>query len=231
MPDFAYYLSRERERDRTRTSTSPPPLPRRTSFKRRFLFSSDEEDDGHDDYPYSGAHRPSRALIPRNTPSQLERWNIWSDSRKSERCDSGAEEDEREKLRRRTVSFSLPDELDADEETEFRLRIARLRERRSPQPALRRYHAESDDERVRPSAWSGEMFRRRERCVSEDYEARERARSRSRERRRRERIWCDGDDGEEVVEREFEGERVVRIRRVKRTRTDEWRPLNGFRRC
>jgi hypothetical protein len=74
------------------------------------------------------------------------------------------------------------------------------------------------------------LFRRRERCVSEDYESRERARSRSRERRRRESFWCDDGDGEVEIEREFEGERVVRWRRVKRTRTDEWRPLAGFRR-
>jgi hypothetical protein len=227
MPDFAYYLTRERERDRERTS--PPPLPRRTSFKRQRIFSSDDEDNIYDDYPYSGAHRPSRALVRRDQPSQLERWNIWSDSRKEdrERCDSGAEDDERERRRHRRVSFA--DEVNGDEERAFRLRIASLRERRlSPPP--RRHHTESDDERVRPSVWSGELFRRRERCVSEDYESRERARSRSRERRRRESFWCDDGDGEVEIEREFEGERVVRWRRVKRTRTDEWRPLAGFRR-
>lgn len=110
------------------------------------------------------------------------------------------------------------------------MRIARLREREtrlSPLPA--RYHAESDDERVRPSVWSGELFRMRERCVSEDFEAKERARSRSRERRRRERLW-DGDDEDEIFERDFDGERVVRYRRIKRTRTDKWKPLSGWRR-
>lgn len=126
------------------------------------------------------------------------------------------------------MSFADSGAVNADEEREFRLRIARLREREtrlsSPPP---RYRAESDDERVSPRVWSAELLRKsRERCVSEKYEARERAGSRSRERRR-ERVWGDGD---EVVERQFDGERLVRYRRVKRMRTDEWRPLSGFRR-
>jgi hypothetical protein len=65
------------------------------------------------------------------------------------------------------------------------------------------------------------MLRRRERCVSEDYEARER----SRERRYAESGWCGSEDLEGREE-----ERVVRWRRVKRTKTDEWRPLSGWRR-
>lgn len=119
--------------------------------------------------------------------------------------------------------------MNADEEREFRLRIARLREREtrlSPVPV--RFRAESDEERASPRVWAAELFRTsRARCVSEEYEARERARTRSVERRRRERLWG---GGEEVVERGVEGERVVRYRRIKKTRTDEWRPLTGFRR-
>lgn len=125
--------------------------------------------------------------------------------------------------------MSFADNANEDEEREFRLRIARLREREtrlSPLPA--RYRAESDDERVSPRIWHAELFRR-ERCVSEDHVTRERARSRSRELRRRDR-FLGGDDGDDVVETEFDGERLVRYRRVKRTRTDEWRPLSGFRR-
>ncbi|KAF2632737.1 hypothetical protein BU25DRAFT_453924 [Macroventuria anomochaeta] len=228
MSAFTYHHTRTRSRSRERTS--PPPLPRRTSFKRQRLFLSDDEDDGYDDYPYAGNHRPSRALVRRDQPSQLERWNIWSDSRAEERCDSGNEESERERRRRhRRVSFA--DEHNEDEERGFRLRIARLTSERprhlSPPP--RRYQTESDDERARAHVWSAELLHRRERCVSEDYEARERARSRLTERRRRERSWG-GDDEDEEIEREFDGERVVRWRRIKRTRTDEWRPLAGWRR-
>lgn len=228
MSSFTYHHTRTRSRERERVS--PPPLPRRTSFKRQRLFASDDEDDGYDDYPYAGNHKPSRALVKRDRPSQLERWNIWSDSRKEERCDSAAEDDERERRRsgRRRVSFA--DDLDEDDERAFRLRVATLSSSRHRQlsPPPRRHHAESDDERVRPHVWSAELFRRRERCVSEDYEARERERSRSRERRRRDQFWGDDDDD---VEREFDGERVVRWRRIKRTRTDEWRPLTGWRRA
>ena len=126
--------------------------------------------------------------------------------------------------------MSFADEHNGDDERAFRLRIARLTTERprhlSPPP--RRYQAESDDERVRPHVWSAELFRR-ERCVSEDYEARERVRSRSRERRRRERFWG-GDDEDEEIEREFDGERVIRWMRIKRTRADEWSPLTGWRR-
>ncbi|KAF1933812.1 uncharacterized protein M421DRAFT_414867 [Didymella exigua CBS 183.55] len=221
MPSFAYHHTRSRSRSRERTL---PPLPRRTSFKRQRLFPSDSDEE-YDDYPYSGAHRPSRALVTRSTPSQLERWNIWSSPHREQRCDSGAEETSHERRRRRA---SFADRVNEDGEREIRVRVARLREREtrlSPLPA--RCRAESDDERVRPSVWSAELFRR-DRCVSEDYEARERARSRSRERRR-EKFW-DGDDEDELVDREFDGERVVRYRRIKRTRTDEWRPLSGWRR-
>lgn len=224
MPSFTYHHTRTRSRSRSRT---PPPLPRRTSFKRQRLFTSDSDDeyDEYDDYPYSGAHRPSRTLVTRNTPSQLERWNIWSSPDRSSRCDSGTEEAHRER-RHRHVSFA--DKDDADEEREFRLRVARLREREtrlSPLPT--RHRAESDDERVSPRVWGAELFRR-ERCISEDYQVKERERSRERERRSRERVWADG--GDEVIQREFDGERVVRYRRVKKTRMDEWRPLSGFRR-
>ena len=229
MSSFTYHHTRTRSR-------TPPPLPRRTSFKRQRLFPSDSDDE-YDDYPYSGAHRPSRALATRNAPSQLERWNIWSSPDRevrSERVDSGTEDAnrsrERESERRvRRVSFADRDDVDADEERAFQLRIAHLRsrerERLSPVPG---YRAESDDERVSPRTWGAEVFRRsRERCVSEEFERRERVRGASREQRSRERLWGDGDG---VVERQVDGERVVRYRRVKRTRTDEWRPLSGFRR-
>lgn len=221
---------------------SPPPLPRRPSSKRRRLltFSSSSDEENYDDYPYSGAHRPSRPLT-RNAPSQLERWNIWRDERKEEHRDSGAEDLDAERRRGRGRRVSFVDRVsdnDDEEERLFRLRVAatfsgrrsvsRERERHecmSVSPALRRCDAESEDERVRPKYWSGELFRGRERCVSEDFEARERRRER--ERRHRERGWL-GDDDDEV---ETEAARWVRWRRVKRTKTEEWRPLAGWRRA
>ncbi|KAJ4366630.1 hypothetical protein N0V95_000131 [Ascochyta clinopodiicola] len=229
MPSFHY--THTRERDRTTTSPPPPPsLPRRTSFKRPRLFSSDS-DSGHDDYPYAGNHRPSRALVKRDQPTQLERWGIWTDTRKQERCDSGAEDNDSDMRPQRRVSFAARDVLqDGEEERAFRLRVATLARSRprlaSPPPARRRL-VESDDERWGGRGLSIELVRERERCVSEDYEAHERIRSRSRERRHRERVWCDEDDQREM---DVEAERWVSWRRVKRTRTEERRPLAGWRR-
>lgn len=217
MSSFHYTRTRSHER-----AASPPRLLRHTSPKRQRLLSADDEDT-HDDYPYSGAHRPSRALTVRNQPNQLERLNIWTDARKEERCDSGNEDWEPEKQRRR-VSFA--DE--ADEEREFQRRVAaglaRSRARRGSVTApARRWQSESDDERVGVRVWPEEMVRRRERCVSADYEVRER----ERESRRRDVVRCGGEGGEEV---ETEAERWVRYRRVKKTKTEEWRPLAGWRR-
>lgn len=226
MSYFSYHHRRMRSRSRERTPQ--PLLVRHSSFKHQHLFSSsDDDDDDYDDYPYSGNHRPSRALTRREQPSQLERWNIWSDARKEERYDSPTEDDNRGRRRRR-INFA--DEFDEDEERAFRLRIAALsRDRlRRLSSSPRRYQTESDDERIRVQVWSGEPSRRKERYVSEEYEARERTRSRSRSRERRYRngIWCDKED-----ERETEAERWVRWRKVKKTKADEWRPLAGWRRA
>ncbi|UPX13602.1 uncharacterized protein EKO05_0004104 [Ascochyta rabiei] len=240
MSSFRYTHTRERERDRN-TSSPPPSLPRRTSFKRQRLFSSDDEDAGYDDYPYAGNHRPSRALVKRDQPTQLERWGIWTDARKQERCDSAAEDDGdrreplRPRARTRKVSFAARVERDADEgedeERAFRVQVATLarsRPRPASPPPSRRRQTESDDERRAVRGWSGELFRTRERCVSEDYEAHERARSRSRECWHREMGWCD--DEVDQRETEVEAERWVTWRRLKRTRTEERRPLAGWRR-
>jgi hypothetical protein len=68
-------ISRTRTRER-----SPPPLRsiiRRNTKRSRLITLSDDEDDGHDDYPYS-----SHAVTIRNDPSQFERYNIRSDGNK-----------------------------------------------------------------------------------------------------------------------------------------------------
>ncbi|KAF3004325.1 hypothetical protein E8E13_009382 [Curvularia kusanoi] len=178
------------------------------------------------------------------------------------RHDSGGPESPPPRVRRRVrrVSFAGVDderggldELDCfDEERAFRHRVASLSSSRrrfvsppprrcSPPPLPSRAHRccpDSDDERVRSRAWSVELRRRRERCVSEEVEARERERcceverERERLRERRERDWCESDE-EWDSGWETEGERVVRWRRVTRTRTgmDVRRPLGGWRRA
>jgi hypothetical protein len=87
------HLSRTRTRER---SPSPPFRSniRRDTKRSRFITFSEDEDDGHDDYPYSSSHRlvkSSPALTIRNQPSQLKRYNIWSDENKrferTSRCD------------------------------------------------------------------------------------------------------------------------------------------------
>ncbi|KAF3032276.1 hypothetical protein E8E11_002304 [Didymella keratinophila] len=160
MSSFTYHHTRTRSRSR---SLTPPPLPRRTSFKRQRLFTSDSDDE-YDDYPYSGAHRPSRALVTRNNPSQLERWNVWSSPDREvriERVDSGTEESRERERRHRRVSFADRDDVNADEERDFRLRIARLGERETRlSPLPRQYRAESDNKRVSPRIGGAELFRR-----------------------------------------------------------------------
>jgi hypothetical protein len=63
--------------------------------------------------------------------------------------------------------------------------------------------------------WSGDMFRRREKWERVDWESDGYAGA---------DFWDDESDTAPVRE-------VVRYRKVKRSRTDEWRPLAGFRRC
>lgn len=249
MESFAYHSTRVRSHSRSRSRErcpSPPPLPRRTTFKRQRLVLSDcSDDDANDDYPYSGAHRPSRAVTRRDAPSRLERWGIWtaphhhhqaSRTPSPERYDSCLESQPRRGSRtRRRVSFA--DEIDEDAERAFSLRVEAVSVSRrrcaSPPPAPRlpsRCRAESDDERVRPSVWSASLFRRRERCLSEGFEARERARCLERAREREQR-----EDERERMERDRRRrdrlcfEDYDEWRRVKRTRTDDWKPLAGWR--
>jgi hypothetical protein len=74
------------------------------------------------------------------------------------------------------------------------------------------------------------MFRRKEKWVDEGWETRERSRSRSRSREiRGDSFWGEGgfwgDSGKESEE-----EKWSRYRKIKRTKTEEWRPLTGWRR-
>jgi hypothetical protein len=220
------HLSRTRTRER---SPSPPlrPILRRDTKRSRFITLSDDEDDGHDDYPYSSSHRPvtqSRALTIRAQPNQLERYNIWSDRHKSE----DREEEkvlERSRAYRHTSHRHNDDDDDClrsdPEEREFRLKLAAKFS--LPKAHLHHHHHESH-------VFPGDVLRRKEKWVDEGWETRERSRSRSRSRENRgDGFWGDGgfwaDSGKESEE-----EKWSRYRRIKRTKTEEWRPLTGWRR-
>lgn len=223
----SFHLTRSRTRER---SPSPPlrSIIRRDTKRTRFIsLSDDEDDDGHDDYPYSSSHRPvksSRALTIRNQPSQLERYNIWSDRHRSE------ERDEDKSYERSRVYHRHSNDSDCDpEEKEFRLKLAATFSRHRPSSSSlspHHHHHHHHESHV----WPGDMFRRKEKYVDEGWETRERSRSRSRSREtRRDSFWGDGgfwkDEGKDSEE-----ENWSRYRRIKRTKTEEWRPLTGWRR-
>ncbi|KAH7078929.1 hypothetical protein BKA63DRAFT_254514 [Paraphoma chrysanthemicola] len=230
------HLSRTRTRER---SPSPPyrPLIRRDTKRSRIITLSDDEDDGHDDYPYSSTHRPSktsRALTIRNQPSQLERYNIWSDRHKSSEREEDSEY-EREKLRvyRRSSRYHSDDEcLKTDpEERDFRLKIASTFKRASLSPVPHHHHHHRHEVHHYP----GDVLRRKEKWVDEGWESRSRSRSRSRGRvARRDSFWGEGgfwgNEGAKETERESEDETWKRYRKIKRTKTEEWRPLTGWKR-
>tara|TARA_R110002003_G_scaffold645_8_gene21005 strand:- start:24149 stop:24748 length:600 start_codon:yes stop_codon:yes gene_type:complete len=194
---------------------------------------SDDEGEGHDDYPYSSHHRPvktSRALTIRNQPSQLERYNIWSDRHKSEDR-SEDNEYEREKLRiyRRSSRYHSDDDcLKSDpEERDFRLKVAATLQRSSLSPTPHRHHHHHHE----AHHWPGDVLRRKEKWVDEGWETRSRSRSRSRSREtRRDSFWGEGGFWGKDEARESEDENWSRYRKIKRTKTEEWRPLTGWRR-
>jgi hypothetical protein len=209
---------------RTRERSPSPPLRsiiRRDTKRSRFITLSDDEDDGHDDYPYSTGHRPvktSRALTIRDQPGQLERYNIWSDRHKSEDRDE-------DKAHERSLSIPRRSDDCDREEQDFRLKLAAKFSR--PTSSHHHHHHEA-------RVWPGDMFRRKEKWVDEGWETRERSRSRSRSREivgRRDSFWGDGGFwGEREQARESDDERVTRYRKIKRTKTEEWTPLRGWRR-
>lgn len=208
---------------RTRThDRSPSPYRSlvRHNTKRNVITIIDDEDDLHDDYPYSSSHgplKPSRALTIRNQPSQLERYNVWSPRHTSEdREDECSRAREREHVYRHTTARR--DSLVNDpEEQAFRLSVNAA--------FSRPHHHHHREDNV-----TGDVLRRKEKWVDEKWEVRERSRSRSRDGR--DAFWGEGGfwgDRKEDSARESEDEKWSRYRRVKRTKTEEWRPLRGWR--
>lgn len=221
------HLTRTRTRERTPDYDTyyARPLVRRDS-KRQRLISLNSDDEGQDDYPYSSSHRPaktSRALTLRNQPSQLERYNIWSTGRDRYTPDDSEDERRRSYERRNTYKHRSSrhhysddhDDLHGDpEERAFRLKVQASISR--PKSSHHHHHTDTS------SLWPSDMFRRKEKWIDEDWETRER--SVSRERTRRDSLW--GDD----VDKGEESESWSRFRRIKRTKTEEFRPLSAWRR-
>jgi hypothetical protein len=187
---------------------SPGTLIRRDSKRQHYNLYDDDE---YDDYPYSS--KQSRALITRR-PSQIEKYNIWANPKRVSFDDERRRSYDRDydnndddfKIRYKHTSsrYAQPSDDESDREREFRLKIKTTfgRPRQS----------ESSTRRI--MAWPGEVFKRREKYEDEDWE--------TRDRERRGEWWNE----QEPQLRE----RTVKYRKVKRTRTDQWRPLSGWRR-
>ncbi|KAF2476550.1 uncharacterized protein BDR25DRAFT_300507 [Lindgomyces ingoldianus] len=207
---YAYYLSNHRERERSYDDEDPyysRPLVRRNSKRQRVSIYDD--DDEYDDYPYPSSTKPakpSRSLTIRQ-PTQLEKYNVWSEpvshSRSHSRHDHHHESDDHSQYKyTRKTYVTRPSETLSDDESRFQLK-AKMTIRRP---------TSSHSSKELAMAWSGDMFKRKEKWVDEDWERKE--------RERRDSFW---DDEPRLKER------TIRYRKVKRTRTDEWKPLNGFR--
>lgn len=188
----------------------------RTNSKR--VHADFYDDDQYDDYPYSSnMTKPSRALTIRQ-PTQLEKYNIWSRPSTSppkhhtttkyySKASDDDDEDRTLRYKYTTTRYSPARHSHSDDEDdrerEFRLRI---------RATFGRPKSSHSSER-KAMALSGDTFRRKDKWVDEEWETRER------ERGRRDSFF------EEAPAKE----KTVRFRRVKRTRTDEWKPLSGWK--
>ncbi|KAF1841792.1 uncharacterized protein K460DRAFT_369806 [Cucurbitaria berberidis CBS 394.84] len=219
------HLTRTRTRERTPeydTNYSRPIVRRDSNKRQRNITLSDDADDGYDDYPYSSTQKAgklSRALTVRNQPTQLERYNIWRDKHSDE-------DDERRRSyeTRRTYkyapdrhSYSDDEETCDPDEREFRLKVKATFSKPKPSPPSHHHHHHDSH------LWPADLFRSREKWSDEAWETRERSTSRDRSSRRRDSVWAD-------EEKDEEKESWSRYRRIKRTKTEEWRPLSGWRR-
>ena len=183
----------------------------RTNPKRAHLELYD--DDEHDDYPYSNNKaKASHALVVRQQ-SPLESYNIWPGPFSSNPLDDipthseASDEDEgRVAWHRYTTGRHSPlrysHSYDEDER-EFRFRVEATFGRRKPS-----YSQNSKD-----LVWRSDMVRRKNKWIEEEWEVTQR------ERRRHNSIF-----DEEPVKGDS-----VRFRRMERTRTNEWKPLSGWK--
>ncbi|KAF2641679.1 hypothetical protein P280DRAFT_282247 [Massarina eburnea CBS 473.64] len=220
MSAFTYRASLSRERD-TYDDLDPYYTPRplvRVISKRQHVDVY--SDDDYDDYPYASNYRPSqpsRALAIRQ-PSQLEKYNIWSD-KDTYRYRSQTPPDDEDKHQDCTIRYKYttvrpshsrhhsPVRSDPGEDHEYGMKVTATFTR--PKSS----HGPSSSLTQKAMHWPGEIFKRREKYDDERCETKEKERG--------EAWWQD----EEPAARET----TVRYRRIKRTRTDEWKPLSGWR--
>jgi hypothetical protein len=144
----------------------------------------------------------SRALTIRQ-PNQLERFNVFNNDSHDE-APRRRDSSRSRHVSRYYISRDREPESDDDhDDIQFRLKL---------KATLTRPRSSSGSEKPMAMVWPGEVFKRKEKWEREDWEMRERNH---------------GGDGfwDEECDRE------VRYRRMKRSRTDEWKPLKGFRRC
>jgi hypothetical protein len=211
MSYLRYQSSRTRERDPYDSDYfSPRPLVRTNSKRQRADIYDDDE---YDDYPYTSSHKsikPSRALTIRQ-PSQIEKYNVWShpkhsspDQHRRHVSDHDDDDDHTVRYKYTTTRYAQPSDDESDREREFRLKVKATFGR------PRSSHSSSH----KVTALPGGILKRREKYEDEGWE--------SRERERRGEWW---DEQEPQLK-----ERTVTYRRIKRTRTDEWKPLSGWRR-
>jgi hypothetical protein len=240
------YLHYTRERSRDRFPTVPDsdfyarPLVRRNSKRQRVDLYSDDE---YDDYPYTTKAvqptKPSRALTIRQ-PTQLEKYNVWSypspthDTRAHDRHYKSGDYDydtdsprrfkyttttERKHYTPRRAIVLPSDDEDEDDnrhEREFKLKVKASFGR--PKASLSRsnsFSANAYNQSQKAMAWTGDLFKRREKWEDTAWETKERRGAETRG------FWED----------EPKAAKEVRFRQIKRTRTNEWKPLSGFRRA
>jgi len=225
------YLHLTRTRTRERTPEYEPyyslPLVHHDSSKhRRSITLSDlDDEDGHDDYPYSSNHKPvrsSRSLTVRDQPSQLERFNVWTDTRRPQ---NDAEDENRRRSydTRRTYEYSSDRAASSEPDDQaFRLSI---------NAKFSRPHSSHHHHTFSLLSPSYDPFHRSEKWwVDERWESRERSTSRERTRTRRDSFW--GDSPFEEKEKETEQEKWRSYHRVggREVERESVRPLSGWRR-
>ncbi|KAF2856787.1 hypothetical protein T440DRAFT_463008 [Plenodomus tracheiphilus IPT5] len=132
-----------------------------------------------DDCPYSSSFRPPRTfctLTPHDQPSQLERYNIWSDQRNTHSEDDQGDcrrSYERRRIYKYTNSrpthcYESKDDLYDPGECDFQLKV----QAKFSRPKSAHHHHESI------FVWPTDVLRRKEKCVDENWELRERSLSR-----------------------------------------------------
>lgn len=216
MTYVSYRSSRTRDRsplfDDNEDYYSTRRLAHTNSKRARSELYDDEE---HDDYPYSNNRSMTSRAMAIHQPFQLEKYNIWSRPLSLSlqcgssiyRSDASDEEDRGRIVRYKTTDArhspkSYVHSYD-ENEREFHMKFKAMFARAKP----------SHSSELEDMAWSSDMVGRKKKWIDEEWEATQH------ERGGRDYAFDDG-----PVE-----EKSVRFRRVKRTRTDEWKPLSGWK--